>query len=86
MDETPQRPAWPLRVPALLVGVGFVACVALLGGRASAQAGFLTNGDFEGGAGGWTAVGGPTYEVDASTGGVAGPSAGHLTATVAGVM
>lgn len=86
MDEAPQRPPWFLRVPALLVGAALVACVALLGGRASAQAGYLTNGDFESGTSGWTPIGGATFEVDASTGGVAGPSAAHLTSTSIGGM
>ncbi len=83
MDEPPQRPQPRIRVPAPflgLVAVGCVAVMALLAGRASAQAGFLTNGDFEGGTDGWVATAGGSFEVDSTAGGVQGPSAGRLTA------
>lgn len=81
MDGTPQRPLRRFRASALVLGV---VCLVALTRPASAQLGFLTNGNFEDGTTGWLAVGDLSMSADASVGGTDGPSALHVVAGEAG--
>ena len=81
MDGTPQRPLFQFRVSALILGV---VCLVALVQPATAQTGFITNGNFEDGTTGWFAVGDLAMSVDASVGGTDGPSALRVVAGEAG--
>jgi|GEM_PF-1649612 len=90
MDGPPQRPPLRFRVPALILGALAVACLLVpasaLVSTASAQAGFIVNGDFEDGLNGWTTTANATLSIDASTGGVVGANAAKVTAEPGGVL
>lgn len=87
MDGTPQRPPLCLRVSALILGVAsLLVPLSALVSTATAQTGFIANGDFEDGLTGWGTTANADASIDSSTGGVAGPSALRVTANTAAVV
>lgn len=84
MDGTPQRPPLRICVSALIMGVACLLLLARSAHPASAQSGFIANGDFEEGLTGWGTT--ASASMAPATDGVDGSNAVRVTAAVAGVV